>query len=53
MNLFEARTAFFIVGLLYLLLPIFTWLTLLQQRTNAILISNNVQPSSRGEPVGA
>jgi len=36
MSQFDIRTAFFIVGLLYLLLPALTWLTLLRQRALAI-----------------
>ena len=36
MSTFDVRTAFSIVGLLYLLLPIFTWLTLMRQRSQAI-----------------
>ncbi len=36
MSQFDIRTAFFIVGVLYLLLPTITWLTLLRQRGLAI-----------------
>lgn len=36
MNLFDARTAFFITGLLYFLMPLVVWLALREQKSDAV-----------------
>ena len=36
MNTFDTRTAFLMIGLLYLLLPSIAWLTLIGQRSRPI-----------------